>query len=263
MSAGTVSRSRRAATSWAVRLGEWRQLHRHRTRPVAPPGPHAVQLAAAGDDQAQRHVTDAVEQQVEEGEQRGRGVVHILEREDRGVLLRKPFHERGPHREGLLARGFLDRGMGRDQRQEVTAEPLRLVAVGRDPPQGRVELRGDDLGRVGVEDARLGLTISANGANAVVSPHGGAGRFAIERAREAVGQRRRAPRSAGSPRPASPTIVTRRGRWSRIDDRNSVRRIRSSSCRPTKGAPAGSGVPPPPGREARSASRSRSGRPCP
>ena len=135
-----------------LRLRERRQRDRGRVRLAATPaGPPREQLRPRARDDEQRNARRPVDEVVDEVEQMLVGPVQVLEDEDERPLRGEILEEPPPSRERLAATVAARLGGARepDERPQVQHDPGVGHAV--------VELPLGALGRVGLEDPKLGL----------------------------------------------------------------------------------------------------------
>ena len=136
-----------------VRVGERREVDRRVVaEPRAPGGVRLVQLGPGGADDEQRDALRPVGEVLEEREQRRVGPVDVLDDQHERSPLRDRLQEPAPGGEQLLLRRRLAR-VDPEQRQQPRPQPRPVVGLG----QHRLQLRGRDLGRVGLEDPGVRL----------------------------------------------------------------------------------------------------------
>ena len=187
-------------------VGQRSEVDRGRVAQAGCPGRMLlVQLGAGRAEDEQRHALRPVGQVLEEGEQGVVCPVQVLEDEHGRALCGQRFQEAPPGRERLLLGGGLRRRA--DERGEAGLEPDAVLLVGG---QGALELGLGLVGRVGLEDAALGLDDLPERPEGDPLPVGKAA--ALPPVDEVRGARRCTAKSSAQrrllPTPGSPTIVT-------------------------------------------------------
>jgi hypothetical protein len=126
---------------------------------AAPAGPAGQQLRAGGGHDQQRHLDGPVHQVVEEVQQDLIRPVQVLHHQHGGALLGQRLQEPPPAGERLplpLA-AQLPGALQPHERTQVSGDPGRLLTVADHVGDGPGELGLGRLGRIGFEDAGLGL----------------------------------------------------------------------------------------------------------
>ena len=142
-----------------VVVGERRERDRQRVRLAAAPArPPLQELGARGAEHEQRHAARALDELVDEVEQRVVGPVQILEHEHQRPPLGQRLEEAAPGGERLSAlRSPRSSSAETDERPQMALEPLRLGRVDPRLADGAAELLLGLLGGSRLEDARLRL----------------------------------------------------------------------------------------------------------